>query len=389
MISTRTLLLLGILVVATSATAQTPSGWQVTGIPALNFNSDEGFGYGAIVQAFNYGDGVAPYKYTIQPTLFLTTKGRRDVSVFFDAPHVLPSGWRIGAYVARLQQLATPYYGIGNATPYSESAERAPNPYFYRFGREGLQVTTDVQRAIAPSLRVLIGAGVRTSNIDQTPFDSGTTLLATQMAGSSVPHGQTTYGRLGLVFDTRDREIGPRHGAWVEGIVQRAGTLVGGTQTFTRATATARGYVSPTDRFTIAERLIVQNAWGAVPFYELSQIQSSYQETDGIGGSGTVRGLPKDRYVGKGLVVLNNEARFHAVDFTVMGRPSALVLNAFVDAGRVWIDKLDVSELTTDLHTGVGCGARLQYGPSFVIAVDVGHSSQSTAPLYIGLGYLF
>ena len=28
-------------------------------------------------------------------------------------------------------------------------------------------------------------------------------------------------------------------------------------------------------------------------------------------------------------------------------------------------------------------------GPSFVIATDVGHSSQSTAPIYIGLGYMF
>jgi hypothetical protein len=42
-----------------------------------------------------------------------------------------------------------------------------------------------------------------------------------------------------------------------------------------------------------------------------------------------------------------------------------------------------------DLHAGYGGGARLALGPSFVIAVDVGHSSQSTAPIYIGLGYMF
>src|SRR5450755_664373 len=98
----------------TTASAQSPAapaaatGWQLTGIPALNFDADEGFGYGAIIQAYNYGAGVAPYRYTIQPTLFFTTKGRRDVSVFFDAPHLLSGGWRLGAYAARLQQLATP-----------------------------------------------------------------------------------------------------------------------------------------------------------------------------------------------------------------------------------------------------------------------------------------
>jgi outer membrane protein assembly factor BamA len=383
------------LTIATSAAAQTPStartetGWQITGIPAINFDADEGFGYGAIVQAYNYGNGATPYRYTIQPTLFFTTKGRRDASIFFDAPELLPSGWRIGAYVARLQQLATPYYGIGNASVYDASAERGPNPYYYRFGREGVQVTTDVQHQIVGPLRVLIGIGARTSNITATPFDSGTTLVAEEARGLPIPHGQTSYARLGLVWDTRDREIGPRSGTWLEGIVQRAGQVAGGTTSFTRATTTLRGYFSLTERLTFAERVIGQVVRGTIPFYELSEIQGSYQDTDGIGGSGTVRGLPKDRYVGKGIVVLNNEARFRAADFSLLGRPSALVLSAFVDAGRIWSDQLDFDEIGSAPHTGAGGGVRLQYGPSFVVAVDVAHSREATAPMYIGLGYLY
>src|ERR1043165_1553609 len=40
----------------------TQQGWQVSGLPALNFNADEGFGYGVVAQAFNYGrGGLAPY----------------------------------------------------------------------------------------------------------------------------------------------------------------------------------------------------------------------------------------------------------------------------------------------------------------------------------------
>src|SRR3954471_24476383 len=85
-------------VVARPAAAQSTSrGWETSALPALNFNADEGFGYGIIAQAYNYGDGTAtPYVYTIQPLLFLTTKGRRDISVFFDAPRVLPNHWRMG-----------------------------------------------------------------------------------------------------------------------------------------------------------------------------------------------------------------------------------------------------------------------------------------------------
>ena len=38
---------------------------------------------------------------------------------------------------------------------------------------------------------------------------------------------------------------------------------------------------------------------------------------------------------------------------------------------------------------GTEAGRALGFGNSFVIAVDVGHSAQSSAPIYIGLGYMF
>ena len=50
---------------------------------------------------------------------------------------LLPSDWRLGAYLGREQQLASPYYGIGNNTVYDSTNERPPNPYFYRYGRTG------------------------------------------------------------------------------------------------------------------------------------------------------------------------------------------------------------------------------------------------------------
>jgi hypothetical protein len=55
----------------------------------------------------------------------------------------------------------------------------------------------------------------------------------------------------------------------------------------------------------------------------------------------------------------------------------------------VWTEGVDFSTAARDLHAGYGGGARLAFGSSFVIATDVGHSAQSTAPIYIGLGYLF
>src|SRR5688572_28804367 len=44
-----------------------PTGWELFAIPTLNFSSDEGAGYGALAELYNYGSGVSPYKYMLRP----------------------------------------------------------------------------------------------------------------------------------------------------------------------------------------------------------------------------------------------------------------------------------------------------------------------------------
>ena len=116
--------------------APDPTGWEPNGPPAINYDSDEGFGYGVLLELYNYGDGgYAPYRFTIQPTVFLTTGGRRDFTLFFDAPHLLPAGWRIDVNLGSEKQIASPYYGLGNESVYDEALEETQGQYFYRFGR--------------------------------------------------------------------------------------------------------------------------------------------------------------------------------------------------------------------------------------------------------------
>ncbi|HEY7394087.1 MAG TPA: hypothetical protein VH559_04565 [Gemmatimonadaceae bacterium] len=55
----------------------------------------------------------------------------------------------------------------------------------------------------------------------------------------------------------------------------------------------------------------------------------------------------------------------------------------------MWTDGIDLSTALDELHAGYGGGARAGFGQSFIVAIDVGHSRQSTAPIYIGLGYTF
>lgn len=366
--------------------------WEVNGLPALNFDADEGFGYGAVIEVYNYGDGnVEPYAFTIQPNVFFTTGGRRDVSLFVDAPRVIPGGWRITGSLSREQQFSTPYYGRGNATTHDEALETAPNDYYYRFGQTKRVFSLDIQKKLPRiPLRVLAGSRISTVKLDPTPFDSGSTLLASQLAGSTEPlSGWWNAVRGGVVWDSRNREVGTTRGVWSDALVQRYDRALGSERSYTRWTVTDRRYFPVGGSVVYAQRLLLQGVNGDVPVHDLTSIQGSFKGQDGLGGSKSVRGLPRNRYQGKGLFLANAELRWRAADFRIRRGPAHLVFNAFVDGGRVWEEKVDLSSIVSDLHHGYGGGVRLGMGGSFVVAVDVGHSSQSTAPVYIGLGYLY
>ncbi|HIF07126.1 MAG TPA: hypothetical protein EYQ64_09300, partial [Gemmatimonadetes bacterium] len=220
------------------AVAQSESaGLEIGGLPTLNFDADEGFGYGALLELYQYGQsGLRPYVWSLRPTVFLTSGGRRDFTVFLDAPHVLSAGWRLDAYLGSEKQIATPYYGIGNATPYDETRDDAegPDPFYYRFGRTRQSAKFNLQRDVGETpLRWLVGAGLVRTSVLPVPDNEGSTLFETEI-GARESKDWSNYLRAGLVWDSRDRETGPRSGAWTELLVQRVDESFGADSNYTR-----------------------------------------------------------------------------------------------------------------------------------------------------------
>jgi outer membrane protein assembly factor BamA len=264
------------------------------------------------------------------------------------------------------------------------------SPYYYRFGRLRRQGTTNVQHGLAGlPLRLLLGIGAAHVRITPVPRDSGATLLDQQLAGSDTG-GWSNHVRAGLVWDTRDRETGATSGVWSELLVQRFDGALGSDHEYTRWTLADRRYLSlGTPRVVFANRLLLQAVSGEPPFYDLFVVQTSFKQQEGLGGAKTLRGIPKNRYVGKAMFLWNGELRWRASEFRLFGRPSHVVLSAFLDQGRVWADALELEELASGLHRGFGGGVRVGMGENFVVALDVGHSTEAAAPFYIGLNYLF
>ena len=98
-----------------------------------------------------------------------------------------------------------------------------------------------------------------------------------------------------------------------------------------------------------------------------------------------MRGIEKNRFTARGIAFANVELRYRFKEMRLIGKPAYLVASAFTDAGRVWDD---VASNAGGLHLSGGGGLRLGLGPSFLVALDVGRSSESTQ-IYIGLGYPF
>ena len=368
-----------------------PTGRELTGLPAINYDSDEGFGYGVLLEAYDYGEGgYAPYRFTLQSTVFLTTGGRRDFTMFFDAPHLLADGWRVDGSLGSERQIASPYYGLGNTSVYDEALEAVEGQYYYRFGRTRRHGAFNVQRRVGDlPARVLIGGGATHTSIERLPKDAPSTLLNQELLGGEAPGGWSNHLRVGLIWDTRDRETGPRRGAWSELLVQAVPDFLGSESRYVRWTLADRRYFPLGDRLTFANRFLAQNIEGTAQFYDLYIVQTSFKQQEGLGGAKTLRGIPKNRYVGKGLFLWNAELRWRAHEFAMVGRSFYLVLSGFVDTGRVWENGLAVGQMLSDLQTGFGGGLRMGMGENFVVAIDVGHSVEATAPFYIGLGYLY
>lgn len=426
-----------LVIVATFAYGQEEkTGWGFGGVPAVAYNSDTGFLYGIVFEAYNFGEGgYSPYKYTIKPTWTRTTKGSGENTLFFDSKYLLPNDIRITAYAGYLTEQALPFYGFNGAqTDYTpayeisdtENADYDANMYrtrvFYRHERNTLRLTADFQKSVlSENLRVIAGFGYIDTQVDTVdeaglnegkdedllPLDEPTLYdeyVATGfIKADEAKGGATNYLKLGLVYDTRDNEPNPMSGMWTEALFTTYPSFLGSDFAFSTLTATHRQYFTIIENdLSMTYRVGYQQHFGDVPFYMLPWFQSSYKMTEGLGGSKSLRGILKNRIVGNSIVMANLEARWKFYKTVIGGQNLYLALNGFADMGQV-IDPYEYPTVLLNantaiptgddaLHLSYGGGLRIVLNQNFIVAVDYGLAADEqdgNSGLYIGLGYLY
>jgi hypothetical protein len=334
------------------------SNWIDPFYPKLFWTPREGLTgglfYSVALQPDYADDTRSPFRARFALDLQASTSGSRFVELDAWLP-ALADGWRFHTTLAAEHWRREPYFGLGNGStadaPAADSVRR-----FYQAGHVRNYFRGDVQRQIVGGLRVLVGWHAEHWLLDSLAAPSQ---LALDLAAGAGPRLGTPTDdvslRAGLVFDTRDREANPQNGVYLELIHSRADADVAGDLTYTRTTASARGWLALSERWGLAGRVAAETMTGAPGVGSYFTIEGGERRTEALGGPESHRGLYRFRFLDADKLFGNFEVRYAL--FPYVFRP---VLVGFVDVGRVF--PVSGLELTADnLKVGGGLGLYIQF----------------------------
>ena len=430
----------------TNSTDERPvkTGWTFGALPAVSYNTDLGFQYGGLVNLFYFGDGTTypKYRHSIYAEISRYTKGSGINRLFYDSEFLIPN-IRVTSDLSYFTEKALDFYGFNgyNAVfnPDWENDEHRDyvSRMFYRHERQMFRFITDFQGALSGrQLRWVAGFGILRNTVDAVDIDALNEgrdeedklpddvpglfekYLGWGIIGDNESNGGWSNNiKLGVVYDTRDNEPNPMKGMWSEVVFFVAPSFLGnGDFGFSRISATHRQYFTLVDEvLSFAYRLNYQGTIsGTVPFfmqpYQINSFSAS-SNTDGLGGSKTVRGVRRNRIVGDAMAFGNFEFRWKFLRTVIFNQNIYLALNAFSDMGTVLreieferpeeVGEFPLENVSIDdffltdqqsLHVTFGGGFRIAMNENFIVAVDYGRpidSRDGGGGLYIGLNFLF
>lgn len=417
-------------------------------LPAIAFDADKGFQYGAILQIYNYGDGHNYPNYNsygyIEYSRF--TKGSQLFQLKYDDKELIP-GVRWSSALRISLDSAYDFYGYNGYQSYydqnridlgKKGEEFGFNP-FYRMKRNEYTFKSDFTGNITSNLKWEAGVFARYFDIGSINYESinkgkeeSNIFPKTQktlfdiykekgLISEEEQNGGIASGfRLGLMYDSRNKEGAPSHGVWAEAHVIAAPDFMN-TVGYYRYSLTWRHYlpIVSNDVLTFAYRLNYEGNFGKkAPFYVLPYmtIMGERSDAEGMGGYGTARGIIRSRVVGLDMAAYTAEFRWRFVRFPLFNQNIAFALNFFSD-GAIATRGMDLKGLSSvnpkdygveiygqdkdSLHSTIGSGLRFIMNENFIVALEYGmplshliknspvYNQDGTGAMYINLNYTF
>ena len=343
-------------------------GLDWVSIPLLKFNDDAGFVYGAKLELVDFDPDVEPFAWNLELKLLHSTKNRHEHRALVDVPRIGGSAWRLTSRAEVLHIDDANFFGLGNDSTNTEDAA------LHLFQLTEARARVVMRRPISGALFVAAGL---TANLTLVDVEE-TSLLALD-----PPEGAEGGTGLGVVLslghDSRDDELVPRRGAFLE-LYTKGAALPSQGSFFFGAGAVAQLYVSPASWLVLAQRLMVETLFGDVPFYEAARMGGSVDFL-ALGGVYSQRGFVEGRFAGRDKILSNSEAR---VLFPPLWERLLLGVGLFADLSRV----LDSPDFFAGLHPSAGAALYINWDNAFVFRVEEALSEEG-ALFYIEGRYLF
>lgn len=343
--------------------------WRDNFYPYVYYNTVDGLG-----GAFHYGrysplgfvERPEPHYASLSLDAGASTRGSRFVVADAQAP-AWWAGWRSRLTLVAARDNRLGYYGLGNDAPYSPDSTRLAGSYFYRVSRTRMTARATLQRRLVGPIRILVGGTLARTNFRALP---GSSVFRRDLAAGTVDPGTVPFtdkvARAGVVLDTRDNEVDPHAGVFVE-------ALFASGSGYTRTTGHARVHVHPFEKLIVGGRLGAEGMGGNPPFAALQEMESSELPFVAVGGYRSLRGYYDGRFAGAGKLIGGVEVRY-----ALLWVPSVVEVKlvAFYDAGRVFGPGEAVRLTTAGLHRAGGAEVAVRLLRNSLFVVGYGRGSE-------------
>ena len=433
------------------------TGYNFGPLPAVAFDADKGFQLGALLNIYDFGNGESypnpRQRWYFEASFF--TKGSQLYTISYDNKFSIPNT-RFSTTLTITNDKAMDFYGFNGYRSYYDYAKvdagkKEDDMYLYtpkyRVNRLAALFKADFIGNLSNN-KLFWEAGYHLSyfkegaidrakinkNKDENKIfpDSEPTLYEQYREWGIINDQEADGGlnsslRVGLLYDTRDKEAAPSRGIWAETHVTMAPKWLGTENPYYKYSATFRHYLPLVERdvLTFAYRLNYQGTFGKnAPYYILPYITTMGQDydRDGMGGFRTIRGLMRNRVQGLDMASYNAEIRWRFTSFTLWNQNISFGLNAFSD-GTMVTKEYDMSfGRTADYfssqadylrskseydeymsmgqdgdrpHITVGAGFRFIMNQNFIVCLEYGKpvgklsKQDGNGAFYINTGYLF
>jgi outer membrane protein assembly factor BamA len=441
-------ILLTMLVLSVSAQEKkVKTGWKFGGaLPAVTFDSDLGFQYGALVEFFNYGDGSTYPDYFDHTYTEVShfTKGSGIYRFMYESNHLIP-GVHMTSDLSYLPDQANHFYGFnGYESVFNKMwmDDKLADPsyktrMFYRNERNQFRFKNDFQGKLSGE-HIKWSAGFafqnfETKSVDIDKLNKGKDVQLPSItdqpglyeryqalgliSANEADGGWVNTVKAGVAWDSRDNRPNPMKGLWSEIGIEVAPKFLGNDWGFSKLYITHRQYFTLIEKdLSLAYRIGYQaTLTGKTPFFYQSQVITSMltgATSEGLGGASTLRGVLRNRVMGDAFILGNIELRWKPVYFKFLKQDCYLGLNGFYDFGRVTKNIEMPADLSSNFgslyetesysdyfkpgtekfHQSAGVSIMLAMNQNFVISIDIGkafNEQDGNIGFSIGLNYLF